>query len=343
MTILGDILDVSKIEAGRLDFEAVPVDLPGLCDLTIGLWTNAASAKGVALIRDVDPATPRWIMGDPTRLRQIMTNLVSNALKFTERGSIKLELRPLPDAPVGHARIELAVSDSGVGLSESQMARLFQPFVQAELSTTRQYGGTGLGLNICKRLVTMMGGDITVNSRLGEGSTFRVTLTLPLASEPAAADDEGEDDLDIAGMRILVVEDNAVNQAVARAILGAAGAIVETADDGLKGLQALRVGAYDLVLMDIHMPGMGGLEALAEIRGGRAGARDIQVIALTADAMSGTDQRLMRLGFDAVQPKPIQPAQLITVIAAAGQRSLNIVPEGFINGLGENQSGYSAA
>ena len=322
MTILGDILDVSKIEAGRLEFEAVTIDLASLCELTLNLWSSAASARNVTLVCEIEPSTPRWVVGDPTRLRQIMTNLVSNALKFTEHGSVKLSVRPLMDeAPHGQVRIELSVADTGIGLSPAQIARLFQPFVQAEVSTTRQYGGTGLGLNICKRLAAMMGGDITVESAPGEGSTFRVTLTMPLASSPPVAADEAPEGRGVTGLRILVVEDNAVNRVVASTILGAMGALVDTANDGVEALDRLRDADFDLVLMDIHMPRMDGAEALAHIRAGKAGPSDIPVIALTADAMSGEDQRLMGLGFDAVQPKPIQPAGLVAAIIAASHRA----------------------
>ncbi len=327
MTILGDILDVSKIEAGRLEFEAVTVDLAGLCDLTLGLWGNAASAKNVALVCEIEPTTPRWVVGDPTRLRQIMTNLVSNALKFTEHGSVTLAVRPLPDAPEGQVRLELSVADTGIGLSAAQAARLFQPFAQAETSTTRQYGGTGLGLNICKRLAGMMGGDVTVESALGVGSTFRVTLTLPVALAPSSVTDEVPDERGITGLRILVVEDNAVNRVVAATILGAMGALVEAANDGVEALERLRGADFDLVLMDIHMPRMDGVEALAHIRAGKAGPSDIPVIALTADAMSGEDHRLLELGFDAVQPKPIQPAALVAAIVAVGHPAAMTEPD----------------
>jgi two-component system, sensor histidine kinase len=327
MTILGDILDISKIEAGRLEFEAVPIDLRELCDLTIGLWSNAASAKNVGLVCEIDPATPQWVMGDPTRLRQIMTNLVSNALKFTAHGRVGVVLTRLPDAADGQVRLELSVSDTGIGMSEPEQARLFQPFTQAEASTTRRYGGTGLGLNICKRLATMMGGDITVESRAGEGSTFRVTLAMPLASAPLADDRRAEVQIGVTGVRVLVVEDNAINRAVAGAILGATGAVVETADDGVEALEMLRNARFDVVLMDIHMPRMDGAEALSHIREGRAGDSGVPVIALTADAMSGEEQRLAALGFDAVQPKPIQPAELIAAIAALVHRSSAVAPD----------------
>ncbi len=314
MGILGDILDISKIEAGRMDIESIPVDLRRLCRATADLWSDAASTKGVMLNCEIDAATPAWVLGDPTRLRQVMSNLVSNALKFTDRGQVALELRPLPGAPGGQIRIQLSISDTGIGLSEAQIAKLFQPFTQAEASTTRRYGGTGLGLNICRRLVEMMGGEIGVESRPGEGAIFKVILVLPIAAAPAAKEASPEID-NIAGLRLLVVDDNPTNRLVASAILGAMGAEIQTANDGLDGLEALRRADYDVVLMDIHMPRLDGAGALAAIRAGEAGRTDLPVIALTADAMQEEVRRLGLLGFDAVQPKPIQPAALIAAIA----------------------------
>ena len=267
-------------------------------------------------IQDVPP----FVLCDPTRLRQITANLVSNALKFTERGRVDISLRCLPHAPEGHAGLALSVSDTGIGLSPAQLAKLFQPFTQAEASTTRRFGGTGLGLSICKRLVEMMGGEIGVESREGEGSIFQVRLTLPLADAPKSAPTMDEVGGDIAGVRLLVVDDNPTNRLVACAILGAVGAVVETANDGLDGLDALRRQPFDAVLMDIHMPRLDGLSALVRIRGGEAGPRDIPVIALTADAMDGETHRLRSLGFDAVEAKPIRPAALIAAIAGLAHR-----------------------
>jgi CheY-like chemotaxis protein len=314
MGILGDILDISKIEAGRMDIESIPVDLRRLCRAAVDLWSDAASTKGVMLTCEIDAATPAWVLGDPTRLRQVVSNLVSNALKFTDRGRVSLELRPLPGAPGGQVRMQLSICDTGIGLSEAQIAKLFQPFTQAEASTTRRYGGTGLGLSICRRLVEMMGGEIGVASRPGEGAIFKVILVLPIAAAPEAKNLSSEID-NIAGLRLLVVDDNPTNRLVASAILGAAGAEIEMANDGLDALEALRRADYDVVLMDIHMPRLDGAGALVAIRAGEAGRSDVPVIALTADAMQQEVRRLGALGFDAVQPKPIQPATLIAAIA----------------------------
>jgi signal transduction histidine kinase/ActR/RegA family two-component response regulator len=318
MTILNDLLDVAKIEAGRLELETTAFDLIELGDRVHEMWRDLAAAKGVRLVYDVASGTPRWLSGDPNRLRQIMLNLVSNALKFTEAGEVRLALRPLPGvsgAP-DTTRVEIAVSDTGLGISAGQKARLFEAFAQAEASTARKFGGTGLGLSICKQLTDLMGGEITVDSQLGRGSIFRVVLELPLAQAP-------EEDLDqageggVAGLNILVAEDNLLNQAVARAILEAMGCRLEVANDGVEALEMLRRGGFDVVLMDINMPRMGGVEALSRIRAGEAGAANLPVIALTADAMPGEDDKLLALGFDDVQPKPIQPMALITAISRA--------------------------
>jgi signal transduction histidine kinase/ActR/RegA family two-component response regulator len=318
MTILNDLLDVAKIEAGRLELETTAFDVVDLGDRVHEMWRDLAAAKGVRLVYDVASGTPRWLSGDPNRLRQVMLNLISNALKFTEAGEVRLALRPLPDisgAP-DTARIEIAVSDTGLGISAGQKARLFEAFAQAETSTARKFGGTGLGLSICKQLTGLMGGEITVDSQLGRGSIFRVVLELQLAQAPEEDQDQAGEG-GVSGLNILVAEDNVLNQAVARAILEAMGCRLEVANDGAEALEMLRRGGFDVVLMDINMPRMGGVEALSRIRAGEAGVANLPVIALTADAMPGEDDKLLALGFDDVQPKPIQPTALITAISRA--------------------------
>jgi len=313
MTILNDILDISKIEAGKLELESIALDLHELGQRVHDLWSEAASAKGVRLVYDLHPDTPRWVLGDPTRLRQIMINLVSNALKFTSTGEVRLSVRPL-SAASDVDEIEIAVSDTGLGISEAQQARLFEAFSQADTSTTRKFGGTGLGLAICKQLATTMGGDISLESRPGEGSTFRVRVALEVTG-PASDETLASEAISVCGLRLLVVDDNVINQAVAQSILEAVGATVVTAGDGLDALEALRTDAFDAVLMDVHMPRMDGLEALRHVRRGEAGRADMPVIALTADAMTGVEDELLALGFDAVEPKPINPANLVFAIA----------------------------
>jgi signal transduction histidine kinase/CheY-like chemotaxis protein len=316
LTILNDVLDISKIEAGRMDLEVAAFDLRDLVEQTVELWTESAAAKRLTLACDVEPGLPTAVLGDETRVRQIVMNLVSNALKFTESGSVRLAARAAPGAD-GDGGVELSVADTGIGMSPSQIAGLFRPYTQAEASTARRYGGTGLGLAICRKLAHMMGGEISVESAPGQGSTFRVWLPLPPAepAEPAAAD--GTEPAHLPSLRILVADDNPINQAVARAVLEAAGAAIDTAGDGAEALERLRAGGFDLVLMDVNMPRMDGIEALGRIREGQAGRADIPVIALTADALEGEETRLKALGFDGLQHKPVQPAALIGAIVGA--------------------------
>jgi signal transduction histidine kinase/ligand-binding sensor domain-containing protein/CheY-like chemotaxis protein len=312
MTILNDILDISKIEAGKLELEVATFDLIDIGQSVHDLWINAASEKDVALIYEVDPETPRWVLGDPTRVRQIMLNLVSNALKFTQAGQVSLRV-----ARDGSG-IRIDVSDTGIGMTPQQRVKLFQSFTQADASTTRRFGGTGLGLSICKQLSELMGGDVSVQSALGEGSTFTVRLPLSAVAPPDAKPfrNEAFEQDPLAGLHILVADDNPTNLAVARAILEAVGADISTAADGLEALESLRSRAFDIVLMDLQMPRMNGGEAVAEIRAGRAGCTTIPVIALTADVMSGANDTLLQFGFDALQPKPIEPGALIDAICS---------------------------
>jgi signal transduction histidine kinase/ActR/RegA family two-component response regulator len=310
MAVLNDLLDLSKIEAGKLDLETVSFDIDKLGRQICLMWSETARLKGLDLVLEVDPATPAWLAGDPVRVRQILLNLISNALKFTDQGGVNIRIAPV----IPHG-VEIIVADTGLGMRQDQQAKLFQPFSQAEASTTRRFGGTGLGLSICRQLAEMMGGTISVISEPGEGSTFRVLL--PLSAGPAPLHAETEDEIvSLEGRRILVVDDNRVNQAVATAILEAAGALVTVAEDGVESLEKLRAGRFDVVLMDVHMPRMDGIVALGHIRAGGAGRIDVPVIALTADAMSGDGERLIGLGFDDAHPKPIQPAELLYAVAA---------------------------
>ena len=309
MAILNDILDLSKIEAGKLELEVVPFEIRALIHQLHRVWGQTARAKGLDLLLEIAPLTPRWLAGDPARVRQILLNLLSNALKFTPTGQIRIAI-----APHAEGGLEIVVSDTGVGMSAEQLAKLFTPFVQGDRSIARKYGGTGLGLSICRDMAQMMGGRIMADGALGEGSTFTVVLDLAVADapEPEAV---LETTPELAGTRVLVVDDNLANLAVARAILETVGVVVATAADGREALARLRVEDFDLVLMDVHMPVMDGIEALRRVRTGEGGRPDVPVVALTADAMSGEADRLIALGFDDAQPKPIQPAGLLRTIA----------------------------
>ena len=313
LTLLNDILDLSKVEAGKLDLESLPFDLAAEVEQVGEHWSQAAEAKGLLLTCVLEPAAPTWLLGDPTRLRQIMMNLLSNALKFTEAGEVRLAVRVADDAD-GVARLKIAVSDTGAGMSAADQARLFDAFAQADASVARRFGGSGLGLAICRRLARMMGGDIAVDSRKGLGSTFTVDLRLPRC-EPAPKPADTTASLDLTGCRVLIVDDNATNRIVAQTLLEAFGCAVTTAEDGFDALARLRIQRFDAVLMDIHMPRMDGPAALAAIRAGESGDPAVPVVALTADVMTASVRSLKALGFDGVQPKPIDPEGLVAALA----------------------------
>ena len=311
MTILNDILDLAKIEAGRFDVENRPFDLPYAVNRSVELWAPAALEKGLVLTCEISPQVHSWVSGDDARLRQVLQNLLSNALKFTSQGEVRLTVEPTGRGD----EIAFTVADTGPGIEPATQARLFQGFTQADTSIARRFGGTGLGLAISRNLARLMGGEITLNSQLGEGSSFRLVLPLPEAtfqpelspSTPALARE--------ALVRALVVDDNRTNQEVARALLEALGLTVETAASGQEGLTALATGGFDVVFMDIHMPGMSGIEALAAIRA--SGQETLPVVALTADAMTGERERLLALGFNDYLSKPIEPAALVRALGMA--------------------------
>lgn len=319
MTVLNDVLDMSKIEAGRLDLETAPFDIIEAGDRVAMLWSGMAADRGLDLNYDADPALQPWVLGDVGRVRQIMLNLVSNAIKFTQKGEVRLAIRAQA-SPEGVAGVEISVSDTGIGMSPEQQEKLFSPFIQAEASTARRFGGTGLGLSICRRLAELMGGTIRVESALGAGATFFVWLPLPPVDAPVSSAEETAAHA-LPTLRVLVVDDNPINQAVAQAILEAAGAVAETADDGVQALERLSEAGFDVVLMDVHMPKMDGIEAVRRIRLGEAGDPRVPIIALTGDAAPSEEARLRGLGFDALQQKPIQPAGLLGSIFEVLSRS----------------------
>jgi signal transduction histidine kinase/ActR/RegA family two-component response regulator len=315
LAILNDILDFSKIEAGKLELEAVVFDVQALAEQVCALWRETAEAKAVDLNLTIVKGAPRWLTGDPVRVRQVMQNLVANAVRFTASGEVRLTL----DLPPGEGDgVQIAVSDTGVGMSRDQIDRLFRPFIQADSSTARNFGGTGLGLSICHELVQAMGGQITVESAPGAGSTFTVLmpLTAGAQSEMAKGISAPETGLmDLSGLHILVVDDNRVNQAVARAVLEAGGATVDHADDGVAAVEMAARGAYSLILMDLHMPNMDGAEAMAQVRKLPGKAGQAPILACTADARSEEQARLIKLGFAGVHAKPIQPERLLMAVA----------------------------
>jgi signal transduction histidine kinase/DNA-binding response OmpR family regulator len=316
MALLNDILDFSKIEAGKMVLEQIPVSLEELVTGTLALFYGRASEKGLTLRSEWDADAPRAVMGDPVRLRQILANFVSNAIKFTHQGEVVVSVEPSRAFEEG---VRLAVRDTGVGIPEAKQAHLFEAFTQADSSTTRKYGGTGLGLAICKRLAELMGGRIGVQSKVGEGSTFFVDLPLPVILKEAAPDSEGssqenqqEDAGVLAGARILLVEDNEVNRKVAIRLLEKLGVQVEVAVNGREAVERVAAQTYDLILMDCQMPEMDGYEATRHIRQHEAqtGRERVPIVALTAHALSGDREKCLAVGMDDYLSKPLKPGEL---------------------------------
>ena len=321
LEIINDLLDFSKIEAGKLALEKEPFELGKMLDDVWVIMEVSAGKKGLHLAKSVDPNIPQNLVGDSLRLRQVFINLISNAIKFTESGSVTVRVNCLAKSDT-EARIECAVQDTGIGISSQQQAILFQPFTQGDGSTTRKYGGTGLGLAICKELVHQMGGDIRIVSTLGAGSNFIFTVTLESAPAVATstrdeseAQNNGSPPQDLTGMRVLLAEDNAINQLLAKTLLNRAGVDVVLASNGEEAVYLLTHGAdeFDAVLMDIQMPVMDGLEATTLIRN-QLGLTDIPIIALTAHALEEEKQRCMDAGMNAHAIKPINAQELLSVL-----------------------------
>jgi len=314
--VLNDVLDISKIEAGKVALERVDFDLRRLLDDELALYRATATATGITLASEFDPALPARVVGDPTRLRQVLTNLLNNAVKFTERGGhVLLRAERIGGDPSSH-RLAFEVRDTGIGISEAARRRLFEPFTQADESTTRRFGGTGLGLAISKELVELMGGTLSVDSRPGAGSTFRIELPLAAAAaSPEAAPSTPEGDAAnrrLAGLHLLVAEDNPVNLQVAVAMLEGMGARVACAIDGAQAVAQCRNGAFDALLLDIQMPGMDGYEAARRIRA--EGARRIPIVAVTANAMATDRELALAAGMNDHLAKPLTREALAAMV-----------------------------
>ncbi len=308
LVLVNDILDLSKIDAGQLVLERIPFRVVTMLDDIVRSSSALAERKGLYLASQVDPGTPALIFGDPLRMRQIVTNLVDNAIKFTARGGIDIHVRYLP-GEAGTGTLRVSVADTGIGMSREVVDRLFRAFAQADSSTTRRYGGTGLGLNISAKLVEMMGGAMNVHSEPDVGTTIGFDLPVTEAAE-VDLDSElyDEESVFVARGHALVVEDNPVNQMIARKILENMGLTVDTADDGAAAIEAATAREFDLILMDCQMPGMDGLEATRHIRAFEYEhhRRPAAVLALTANVMAGDRERCLQAGMNDYLSKPVK-------------------------------------
>ncbi|MEQ9335006.1 ATP-binding protein [Thalassobaculum sp.] len=312
MTILNDILDLSKLEAGRFELEETDFDVRRLVEGTVALMSGRASEKGLLLQGRVADEVPLYLRGDAGRLRQVLLNLVGNAVKFTDSGSVTLSVRRAAGTGADVSLV-VEVTDTGIGMTAEVLGRLFQEFAQADASTARRYGGTGLGLSISKRIVGRMGGTIDVESAPGSGSTFRVRVTLPEGGEPAATAEAEVPDL--SPLHVLVAEDNLVNQQVARGLLEKRGHRVTVVPDGAQAVAAVAAGGVDLVLMDLHMPELDGIAATRAIRALDGPASLVPVVAATAGAMEHEVRACLAAGMDAAVAKPIDPRALFRTLA----------------------------
>lgn len=306
LAIINDILDFSKIEAGKINIEQAPYNLHQTVNDCLQVLRARADDKDLVIVCTFDDTTPAMVMGDPTRLRQILINLIGNAIKFTKQGriDIHIEKQLLPDRP---ERLKFRVQDTGIGIAPNKLDSIFEAFSQADISTTRQYGGTGLGLTITQRLVHLMGGQLQVNSQLGVGSSFEFDLPYEKASELEASQTTPDPVQSIMpSLSVLVVEDHPINQLLASRMLEKWGHKVHLAENGQEALDRLiaHQDTFDLILMDMQMPIMGGLEATAKIRQ-MAPFKGLPIVAMTANAMLGDREICLEAGMDDYLSKPI--------------------------------------
>jgi PAS domain S-box-containing protein len=322
--LISDILDFSKIEAGKLEFDRVEFDLADmLAQLSRSMGINA-HAKGLDLVCSIAPETPRFLLGDPMRLTQVLINLLGNAIKFTAEG--KVALRVAIDAPSSdqQAQLRFSVTDTGIGIEAGKQNSIFDAFSQADASTTRTFGGTGLGLTICSRIVQLMGGNIWVESEAGKGSTFHFTTSFEIANGTGLKLEGNARGVDhtrrnTRSLKILLAEDNPINQTLAMRLLDRLGHRVVLASNGREAVDALAGGWFDLVLMDVQMPDMDGFTATAAIRAQEEASKThIPIVAMTAHAMTGDRERCLEAGMDDYISKPINPGLLRETIERIG-------------------------
>jgi PAS domain S-box-containing protein len=316
--LLGDVLDIARIESGRLALAEEEVSIVDLVSAVGDLSAIKARDKGLQFSVDIAPAARKFVSADPVRLKQILTNLVSNAVKFTEKGFVRITV----SASDGRFRFE--VQDSGIGFSEQERQVIFSRFEQAQNSISHRFGGAGLGLAICRDLVAAMGGSIDCSSRSGEGATFWFEVPLTAAASDSAVDDDEAQESGMGALRVLLADDNATNRRVAELILGSVGADVRSVENGAEACEAFEAGAFDIVLMDMMMPVMDGVDAVAAIRALEAERRAVRtpVVMLTANTLPEHLARSLGAGADLHVPKPITAAALLAAISSALDASI---------------------
>ncbi len=319
LALVNDILDLSKVEAGRLTLEKIPFELAALLDETLVPLRPRAEERGLRFDYVIAPGVPAAFVGDPLRLRQVLTNLAGNSLKFTLQGFVRIQVSP------GHPRhgrptVHFAVADTGIGIPSLAHGHVFEAFSQADTSTTRKFGGTGLGLTISRQIVELMGGNLVVDSKEGEGSTFSFEIELPVHSGPVPRESDTANRFPHPARRlkILLADDNPVNRLVGQKTLEKLGHGATVVADGEEAVQTAAKASFDVILLDIQMPGVDGFEALRRIRARESElAFRTPVLALTAHAMPGASEASIRAGFDGHLVKPLDPAQLAVALRRA--------------------------
>ncbi len=338
LSVINNVLDFSKIDSGQLVLEQSPFDLAEAVDGVMELLASSAAAKGLTLTAELDTGCPRRLTGDVTRFSQVLLNLAANGVKFTRRGEVAIRVRRVPDEPGSPAsespptavtaQLRVTVTDTGIGIGADRQATLFSPYVQADASVTRKYGGTGLGLVISRDIVRAMGGDLSLRSVPGAGSTFAFTVEMPIAADivaepvpeaaPLEQEPQGTAQRQSRGLRILLADDNAVNLRLGAAMIGRSGHQVDTVVDGLAAVRTACDGDYDVILMDVHMPELDGLEATRRIRAHPL--RQPRIIALTATTSADDLVRCREAGMDDCLTKPLRGRQLAAMLAEEEQR-----------------------
>lgn len=310
--VINDILDVSKIESGRVDLELIDFAVEDILHSLEGTFQTSCNDKGIEFTIHQDTDVPAWLLGDAGKIHQILINLCSNAIRFTQQGSVALSVK-LASKSEQIANIDFAVKDTGIGMSPEVVAKIFEPFTQADASTTRLYGGTGLGLTITQNFVEMMKGELNVTSEPNKGTEFSVLLPLQIGDESTHQDHDLSHMPDLDGQRILIVDDNMINREVLIGMLEDANGELDEAEDGLEALEKLESEEFDLVLMDVQMPRMDGTTAVKEIRN-KLHLEDLSVIAVTANVMQEQVKDYLEAGFTDHLDKPVTEAALIEKI-----------------------------
>jgi len=337
--IINDILDLSKIESGKMTFENTPFDLTEVIQISIELFRHKAAEKNLQMINRMDDQIPKVLKGDPVRLSQIINNLLSNAIKFTEKGSIRLEVKPVENNQ-SSCVISFKITDTGIGIPAQRLSSIFETFTQATTDITRKYGGTGLGLSIVKRLTELQGGFISVESELNKGTTFTVHLPMNYPDKgdasPSIIINKEEEILFPEKIRILVVEDNEINQMIINKLLNDWGVEIENAGNGVEAIAMIRERDYDIVLMDIEMPQMNGYDATSHIRKSLPAPKNkIPILAMTAHASLKEREKCFTSGMDDYISKPFDPADVrnkIIQLTSGGQKFKTIKQQSIGNG-----------